>query len=123
MKHNDSIMPYSLDKTHYGVCFLDPQTSRQTRYLAGMIVDGSPDLPEEDGWIIRTVLATKYAVFDTTLRDVGETWDKVLNEWLPKSGYRVDPRGAYLDCMPPGTTQPESPMTIWLPLEVKPEDI
>ena len=82
-----------------------------------MAVQGDPPIP--DGWIVREVPAAVYAVFETTLRDVGSATEHGLIRWLPKSGYELDSPKPRFDLMPPDTTGPDSPVSVWIPVRKK----
>ena len=109
------VQPLSTDGAHYGVWFGTRGTdiSRGT-YLAGMSVDGAPPMPH--GWVTRDVPAAEYAVFETTLADVGDATEYALTQWLPESEYELDPLKPRFDLMPPETTGQESPMSVWTPV-------
>jgi predicted transcriptional regulator YdeE len=79
-----------------------------------MAIQGDPPVPE--GWVIREVPAAEYAVFETTLRDVGEATYHALAEWLPSSDYDRDLPKPRFDLMPPDTSGQESPVSVWIPV-------
>lgn len=57
-------------------------------YLAGCPVDEVESIPE--GMMARFIPKAKYAVFtvDGDERAMTALYDKIFNEWLPKSGYK-----------------------------------
>ncbi|HEX7319136.1 MAG TPA: GyrI-like domain-containing protein [bacterium] len=69
----------------------DPSTREsQFFYLAGAIVSDVKDLPE--GMTFRKILKHKYAKFTHrgSLDKLGDTYNYMYGQWLPKSAYDVD---------------------------------
>ena len=64
---------------------LDPEMS-QLDYMAGESVTKADDLPT--GMTSWTVPANTYAVFETTLPAIGDTFGYIYNTWLPTAGYQ-----------------------------------
>jgi predicted transcriptional regulator YdeE len=115
MSKHDTVKSYSTDGAHYAVWSGTTQTDiGKGRYLAGMAVRNDATVP--DGWIIREVPAARYAVFGTTLRDVGDATEHALNRWLPQSEYELDIPKPRFDLMPPDTTGHGSPVSVWIPV-------
>ena len=68
------------DGAYYAVWFGTSETDlSQGTHLTGMAVEGTPPVP--DGWVVRDVRAAEYAVFETTLTDVGDATDQALARW------------------------------------------
>jgi AraC family transcriptional regulator len=55
-------------------------------YMAGVSVETVGELPE--GMSRWDVPANTYAVFETTLSQIGEAFGELYNTWLPSSGYQ-----------------------------------
>ena len=111
----DDVYPYSVDGVCYGVWSGFTETDiLQGKCLAGMAVRDDAEIPE--GWIIRDIPAARYAVFETTLRDIGDATEYALNQWLPGSDYELDTPKPRFDLMPPDTTTQESPVSVWIPV-------
>ncbi len=69
----------------YGVC-RDMEADGEFEYLAGFEVSRVEDIPAGmESW---DVPANQYAVFSTTLPNIGETYRYALQTWLPGSGYQ-----------------------------------
>jgi predicted transcriptional regulator YdeE len=116
MPQSKEIEPYSTDGAAYGVFFNTKGTDLTGgRYVAGAAVRA--DAPVPKGWVMREIPAAEYAVFDTTLRDIGETSDEALESWLPNSGFEQDTAKARFDYHPPGTSAQESPVSVWIPVK------
>jgi len=118
MSRHDDVQPYNIDGAYYAVWFGTTETYfLKGKYLAVMAVrgDGKPS----DGWVIRDLPATKYAVFETILRNVGDATDYALSQWLPGSDYELDTPKPRFDLMPPDTTTQESPVSVWIPVRNK----
>lgn len=106
-------------KTHdtYGVCAPISKESPYFDYGIGMMYEGG-NVPE--GFCVLEVATTLWAVFKCIGEDggcIGETWDRIFNEFLPSSDYNmldaVDfelyPDNSNLDCF----------CEIWIPVEKK----
>lgn len=118
MSKHDVVKSYSTDGAHYAVWFGTTRTDiGRGKYLAGMAVRNDATVP--DGWIIRDVPAARYAVFETTLRDVGNATEYALHRWLPLSEYELDTPKPRFDLMPPDTTGQKSPVSVWIPVRRK----
>jgi predicted transcriptional regulator YdeE len=91
--------------------------TRHGRYLAGMAIYDDTLAPE--GWVIRDIPAAEYAVFETTLRDVGETTLEALTHWLPNSDFEQDIAKPRFDFMPPDTTGQMSRVAVYIPVQKK----
>ncbi len=70
----------------YGVCANADHETHEFDYFAAFEVDSTVDMPE--GMVSFEVPAATYAVFRTTLPDVGKTFDHAYQTWLPQSGYK-----------------------------------
>ena len=115
MAQHDTVQPYSTDGAYYAVWFGTTETDiSKGKHLAGMAVRDDAMAP--DGWVIREVPAAEYAVFETTLRDVGDATEQALRGWLPNSEYEMDTPKPRFDLMPPNTTGQESPVSVWIPV-------
>lgn len=119
MSRHDEVQPHSIDGYYYAVWFGTNETDlSQGTHLAGMAISGNPPAP--DGWVIRVVPAAEYAVFDSTLRDVGNATSYALTQWLPVSEYERDLTKPRFDSMPPDTIGQDSPVSVWIPVRRKP---
>jgi len=115
MACHDDVKAYSIDGAYYGVWFGTTETDfSKGKYLAGMLVREDAEIP--DGWVIRDVPAAEYAVFESTLQDVGAATEYALNQWLPNSDYELDTPKPRFDFMPPDTTDQDSPVSVWIPV-------
>ena len=118
MSRHDDVKQYSTDGSYYGLFFNTIGTDlSKARYLAGMAV--GPEAVAPEGWVIREIPAAEYAVFETTLRDVGDASEEALSHWLPNSDFEQDTSKPRFDQMPPDTSGPESPTWVWIPIERK----
>ena len=118
MSRQGEVQPHSIDGAYYAVWFGTNEADlSQGTYLAGMAISGNPPVP--DGWVIRDVPAAEYAVFESTLRDVGDATEYGLSQWLPKSDCERDFPKPRFDLMPPDTTGQDSPVLVWIPVRRK----
>jgi predicted transcriptional regulator YdeE/DNA-binding transcriptional MerR regulator len=68
----------------YGVCYEHP--TERMEYIAGFKVTELADIPE--GMVGKEVPAQMYVVFPCHgLENIGATYHKIINEWLPQNGY------------------------------------
>ena len=70
----------------YGVEDNFDHDTGQWDYVAGYEV--TPDAPVPAGMVRKQVPAQTYAVFKTTLPEIGQTMDAIYQTWLPASGYQ-----------------------------------
>jgi AraC family transcriptional regulator len=81
----------------YGVSHDDPQVTAKNkcRYDAG--VEVGPDFVPSQNAQVATLSAGLYAStkFKGTSSEVPQTWDRILREWLPASGYQLDGRPCF----------------------------
>lgn len=68
-----------------GLCFGMPNTE-QPWYIAGMQVSRAEDVPA--GMMAMTVPGQKYAVFKCTLPTIGQTYQYIMEQWQPRTGYQ-----------------------------------
>lgn len=72
------------DQPAYGICYSHPAGME---YIAAGVVSQLGDIPE--GMVGREVPAQKYVVFPANgVEDIGPTYRKIMQEWLPASGYQ-----------------------------------
>lgn len=114
MLQHDIVQPQSTDKAYYAVWFETGEDLSQGMHLAGMTVGEDVTIP--DGWIVREIPAATYAVFDSTLGNVGDTTYQALHDWLPNSEYSWDRSKPRFDLMPPDTNAQDSPTWVWIPI-------
>ena len=82
-------------------------------YMAGVSVETVDKLPE--GMSQWNVPANTYAVFESTLATIGDTFGYIYNTWLPSSGYR-QASGSYFERYGE-TFSPENPgLSIYIPI-------
>jgi predicted transcriptional regulator YdeE len=76
------IEPFSPDGAHYG---LYTCAGEGVDVLAGMAVTGVTEVPA--GLVLKQVPAGRYAVVETTMTNIGQTWNELNERWLPGSAY------------------------------------
>jgi AraC family transcriptional regulator len=85
-------------------------------YMAGKPVDDVTELP--DGMSAWQIDGQTYAVFETTLPKLSETFDDIFTSWLPSSDYK-QAEGPLLERYGE-TFSPENPVvSIYIPIENK----
>lgn len=84
-------------------------------FVAGMAVSEIPtDLPE--GFVVREVPASRFAVFGCTMSQIGATWDAIYREWLPTSRYTPDADVPAFEVFPPEAEEDRERLAIYVPL-------
>jgi len=102
----------------YGLMDNFDQKLSELDYMAGESVLKADDLPA--GMTRWDVPANTYAVFETTIPTIGETYGHIYNTWLPTSGYQhaVGPYfERYGETFEPD--DPASTLKIYIPVEKK----
>jgi len=69
----------------YGVMGNFDEATHMIDYMAGIPVTAAAEVPK--GMTVWEVPAATYAVFETTLGTIGETFSSIYGEWLPNSAY------------------------------------
>lgn len=102
----------------YGLMDNFDQELSELDYMAGESVIQTGDLPA--GMTRWEVPANTYAVFETTIPTIGETYGHIYNTWLPSSGYQ-HAAGPYFERY--GETfepdDPTSTLAIYIPVAKK----
>jgi len=86
-----------LGAPRYGVSHDDPQMTAKTkcRYDAGVEV-GKDYVPSQNAQIATLSGGLcACAKFKGTSAEIPHTWDRILREWLPDSGYQIDARPCF----------------------------
>jgi AraC family transcriptional regulator len=100
----------------YGVMGNYDATTGDFDYLAGFGVNSVQDLPSDmDHW---DVPAQHYAVFNTTLAAIHQTFDHIYRTWLPQSGYE-HANGPAFELYDETFEQAERPLFIYIPVRAK----
>jgi AraC family transcriptional regulator len=87
-------------KSHaeYGACFPENPENGEFAYVIGVEVKEGYDIP--DGYHVCTIPGALFAVFSSPPADesnfspaIQGTWDYIMSEWFPNSGYEFDGNG------------------------------
>jgi predicted transcriptional regulator YdeE/DNA-binding transcriptional MerR regulator len=71
----------------YGVCDMPAGAAEgEFEYIAAVEPEPSATVPE--GMVTKNIPAGRYAVFPTTLPTIHDTWGYIMQNWLPRSGYK-----------------------------------
>jgi AraC family transcriptional regulator len=116
MSLDNRVKPLSTGVGHYGI-YLGADHSKPLDYLVGRAVQDATGAPE--GVEVREVPAAQYAVFECSFQAIGRTYGYIWGEWLPSSVYEQDVSKFGFDYFPPGTTDGDSPIEIWVPIKRK----
>jgi predicted transcriptional regulator YdeE len=112
MPYDEAIRALSTDGAYYGVWF-PHHGDGIPDYLAGVAVPDDAPVPE--GATKRLVPASRYAVFECALEDIGATYGTIYNTWLPSLPYEFTPGGADFEYYPPQEATDASP-AVWIPV-------
>jgi AraC family transcriptional regulator len=107
-----------VDHAAYGLMDNYDHENNELDYMAGESVLRVDELPE--GMSRWDVPANTYAVFETTLPTIGQTFDHIYNRWLPTSGYTQAPAPyfeRYGEEFDPDV--PDSTLSIYIPVQKK----
>ena len=111
MARHGEIEPFCSDKGFYGVWFGDVDAG-PADYLAGMSVARREGFPSD--LALREVPAGTYAVFECSVRTIGETYDAIFKEGASGAGYSLDRSAPHFEHYPPGTSSQDSPVFIYV---------
>ena len=89
------------------------------RSHAGVTVAAETDLPEEMDRIEVAPGLVAIAIHEGSYAEIGKTWDRVYQQWLPQSGYEPAERAPYERYLnsPMDTEEPELRTEIVIPLK------
>jgi len=115
MRLHDEIEPQSEDKCYYAVWIgTHGDDISVGTHLAGMAVASGYEVPE--GCVARCLPDDEYAVFESTLQEVGNTTERAFRDFFPVSDCRPDLDKPRFDLMPPDTIDADSPVSVWIPI-------
>jgi len=117
MKHHDQVKALSTDGGYYGAYF-DTGEENVAELVAGMAVGEVQNVPE--GLVVRELPPATYAVFDCTVKTIGPTWQAIMGEWMPASGYEYDASKTSFEYYPPDTQDADAPVAIHVPVKRRP---
>jgi predicted transcriptional regulator YdeE len=117
MAYHEQIEPLSTDKAYYGAYF--PTVDKGPMdYLAAMAVAKGTAAPE--GLTACEVPGARWAVFECTVATIGQTYDAIFGEWLPKAPYEhVGPNPDAFERYPPQTNSGDTPVLIHIKVRDK----
>ena len=81
----DEVPSIAEPRVSYGLMVNFNPTEGRFDYMAAVSVAGSPQLP--DGMAALEVPGCTYAIFTTTLADIGKAFAHIYQDWLPNSGF------------------------------------
>jgi AraC family transcriptional regulator len=112
-RFNDQIKPLSIDNAYYGIQS-EPDENGEMDYIAGIAVENVSGVPKE--LIIQTIPASRYAIFECTVKTIGETYRTIFGEWLPNSHYKYKKSVPTFELYPPNTITADDPVFIYIPI-------
>ena len=117
MQYHDQIKAYSVDGAYYGANFVGEEHVSMD-YLAGMLVKDIEEVPE--GLTLRVIPASRYSVFECTVKDISDTYDWIHGEWLKTAPYPrpgQDSPKADFERYPPETDSGDTMVKLHIALE------
>jgi predicted transcriptional regulator YdeE len=115
-RYNEPLKKISIDKKYYGVTFATDKLDL-VDYVVGMAVSDKTN-PLDEGLVVRPVPAAEYAVFECTVQNIGQTYQYIINKWLPASPYEISSKAASFEEYPP-EGQDKFPVRIHIPVSKK----
>ena len=116
MKFDAQLVALRADEAYYGV-FFEACEAGVVDFVAGVYVaPGTDPIP---GVVLRKVPAATYAAFDCTMATISQTWNAIMKEWLPASGYEYDMSCAGYEYYPTGSSADDAPVMIHIPVKEK----
>lgn len=82
--HNESFIKHHAE---YGISFLKNIKDEQSTFVVGLEARQRKKIPPE--YSVYTLPESLYAVF-SVIKSIPETWQYILSEWLPYSGYEYN---------------------------------
>lgn len=117
MPYHDQISWLSTDKAYYCVYF-ETGEENLADVMAGMAVGEVASIPE--GLATREIPMARYAVFECTMKTIGETWENIYSDWLPASHYEHDAPLPSFEYFPPDDERAgDFPVSIHVPVREK----
>lgn len=114
-RYNERLRQISSDKKYYGATF-NTQQPGQVDYVTAMAVPDSTAAIDQ-GLVVRTVPAARYAVFECPVEKIGQTYQYIMSRWLPASPYKVSSTAASFEEYPPEGQ--DGPVYIYIPVAKK----
>jgi predicted transcriptional regulator YdeE len=117
MAYEGRINPLSIDKAYYGA-YYPTVDSGPMDYLAGMLVEGVQEPPK--GLTVCEVPEARWAVFTCTVATIGQTYDTIFKEWLPKAPYEhAGPNPDAFERYPPQRDSGDTPVLVHIKIRDK----
>jgi len=114
MKVHDQVKPLSAEDAYFGAYFATEEEN-VVDMIAGVAAADDAQAPE--GLAARELPAADYAVFECKLAGIAETWQAIMAQWLPASGYAYDPSKAAFEQYPSDCQGPDSDVSIFVPVK------
>ena len=116
MQFDEQLVALRADEAYYGVYFWTGEGEAMD-YVAGVYV--APGTDPIEGVVLRKVPAASYAVFDCTMATIAQTWNAIMDEWLPASGHDYNGAAAGWEYYQTGNYAPDAPVAIYVPVKPK----
>ena len=101
--------------TAYGVMANFDEATEEFDYIAAVEVASAEGLPA--GFVATPIPASQWAVFTSTIPEMGQIYPYIYSTWLPQSGYQHGPAPEFELYGPTfDPAKPESPVDIYIPV-------
>ncbi|USB33069.1 AraC family transcriptional regulator [Paenibacillus sp. YPG26] len=114
---SDRLFSIAEDKALRGICLDMQQEQELFNYMIGARV--SPGTPLEEGFTVRTIPASTWAVFTSVGPMPGaieDVWIRVFQDWFPSTGYE-HAAGPEIELYPMGDVSSDSyQCEVWIPV-------
>jgi predicted transcriptional regulator YdeE len=117
MKYHDFIKDYNVDGAFYSANYVGEEHVSMD-YLVGMLVNNVDPVPER--LTLRVIPASKYPVFECTVKELSDTYDWIFKEWLkttPHKRPRQTSPKADFERYPPATDSGDTMVKLYIALE------
>jgi len=111
--YHKQIEPFSTDLSFYGIRFISGKGG-DYEYVAGMAVKDISPVPKN--LVMRDIPSALYAVFESPVVGIGETYKYIFMEWMPSSPYNLNANAPVFEQYPP-EEKSEMPVLLFIPIE------
>jgi predicted transcriptional regulator YdeE len=113
--YHKQIKPFSTDLSYYGIRFISGKGG-DYEYVAGMAVKDVVPVPKN--LVTREIPSSQYAVFESPVNGIGETYRYIFLNWMPLSPFDLNASAPVFEQYPP-EERTEMPVLIFIPVKEK----
>lgn len=112
-RYADQLAPLASAPGNYGVYF--PTGVEELDIFAGVAVPADVEVPE--GLVLREVAGGDFAVFESNIAELADTWVKIYQKWAPSSSRAADHHRPAYEWFSPEAMEGQRPVLIHVPLD------